>query len=192
MHSEKTIGFKFVMAKLIYNIFLFLLTARVQIFILHLGHLKKTKSNQSFSIGNSNLSIASSVSQGIATDVALIAFSINVAPQQAGIKFQLSNHLIWPGEHVKSERRGCGDGELSNILRFAVIYNLMTSSSVAPSFRALTTASGRAPSQARGTYRDTCFILSRGKGNLQGYVLHSIKPDIHKSIVWNSPLMSGP
>ena len=57
---------------------------------------------------NPNLSIASSVSQGIATDVALIALGVNIAPQQAGIRFLLGNM----GEHIKSEllqRIGCGD-----------------------------------------------------------------------------------
>ena len=40
-----------------------------------------------YDIGIPNLSVAPGVSQGIATDVALIALGINVASQQAGIKF---------------------------------------------------------------------------------------------------------
>merc|ERR1712018_957364 len=70
------------------------LSARIQVFIFHFGHL----------------SIAAGVSKGFSAHFSLVAFCINVASSR-----------------------------------------LITSSSVAPSFRALTTASGKAPSQARGT-----------------------------------------
>ena len=55
---------------------------------------------------NSNLSIASSVSQGITTDVALIAVGVNVAPQQAAIKLKLGNHLVWESMYNRNCYRG--------------------------------------------------------------------------------------